>query len=93
MPDKFKVHQFEVTGGFDVDAALKPELSVNGEVIAFKRPDGSTVWPVLALEVEPADGSKNKYIISEQEMRELGFSFLEYENAHFIDTGVLIEEV
>ena len=84
-----KIYKFEVTGGFDVNKKLKEKLDHSGSyVCAFKLPDGRTVRPMLALEVESKDGNSFEYITSEIDMSDLGFEGLDYDHVGFEKEGV-----
>ena len=82
-----KIYRFEVTGGFDVNKKFKEKLSCTGDVCALKLPDGRTVRPMLALEVESKDGNSFEYITDEIDMSALGFEGLDYDNVGFEREG------
>jgi hypothetical protein len=79
------IYTFKVTGGFDIKPELKPELSFDHRTVGFKLPNGSSVRPIVALEVENKDGSYT-YITSESKMADLGFEGLDYGNVEFLPT-------
>ena len=89
MIKETKIYQFEVTGGFDIVSELKKELSYDKRTIGFKLPDGRTVRPCIALEVESEDGCKYEYVTSEQKMAQLGFEGLDYGNLEFVEVEEL----
>ena len=76
-------HQFTVTGGFEVDASLKPIRDCLGDIVGFKRPDGKTVKLVVSLEVMSPDELKVNYRTTESAMEKLGFSCLDYTDLTF----------
>lgn len=81
--DKFKMYSFVVTGGFDINTKLKPCLSCIGNIIGFTLPDGRTVRPIIALEIESRNGNNFQYITHEIDMEDLGFSCLDYDTMEF----------
>lgn len=76
-------HYFIVTGTIDVDARLKHERAFDGEIVGFRLPDGRTVRPMLALEVESADGNEHEIVTSMGDLESLGFLGLDYESVAF----------
>ena len=76
-----KQYLFNVTGGFDINAAFTPELDATGTVRAFTTPKGEEVRLIVALEIE--SGGKCRYVTSEQAMAEEGFANLEYDHTDF----------
>ena len=75
--------KFQATGGFDIDKSFKIEEAFNGDVVGFELPSGQTVKLAICLEVEDEKGNV-KYITKENEMEELGFKNLSYEDLTFI---------
>ena len=78
-----KVYGFEVTGSFDISNNLKPFLSAQGETVGFRLPNGERVRPCITLEVESADGTKYRYVTSEEKMSDIGFENLDYDDIRF----------
>ncbi len=76
-------HHFTVTGGFEVDASLEPIRDYVGNIVGFKRPDGTTVQLVVSLEEISPDELKVNYRTIESEMEKLGFSCLDYTDLVF----------
>jgi hypothetical protein len=81
-------YRFTVTGGFLIDKTLKTERSFDGTPIGFTLPDGRTVRLAVALEVELDGGADYRYVTSETEMSELGFTCLDYDQTDFAPVGV-----
>lgn len=78
---------FTATGSLLIDKTLKIERSFDGRPIGFVLPDGRTVRLVVALEVELDGGTNYRYVTSETEMSELGFTCLDYDQADFTPAG------
>jgi len=76
-------YKFNVTGSFMIDKKLEPVVDSNGNVVAFKRPDGTVVQLVVGLEKISADETKFTYLTSEVSFRQHGFHCLDYEDLNF----------
>ena len=76
------IYIFSCTGGFDINSSFTTHKAWNGEVVGFNLPDGSTVDLFVGLRLTSRDG-KESFINSEQEMAELGFSDMEYDELTF----------
>ena len=83
MSDETTRYGFEVTGGFSVRKDLVPEPNAIGGIRGFKLPDGRVALPIVALEIEAADGASYEYVTSEKEMSELGMEGLDYAHLYF----------
>jgi hypothetical protein len=73
-------YKFTVAGGIDVHDA-KEVKSYDGHIIGFKLPDGTTIKPIIAFEVE--QDNKYRYITSESAMNEINFFGLDYSLIEF----------
>ena len=76
------IYIFHCTGGFDIDSSLTTHKAWNEDVVGFNLPDGSTVDLFVGLRVTNSKGEV-KYINSEHEMSELGFTEMEYDELSF----------
>jgi len=84
-----KDYKFEVTGGFLVGekmAKMTEYHAHDGRVIGFQLPDGRIVRLIVALEIENENDGTFKYASSQNEMEELGFGCLDYDQANFCET-------
>lgn len=78
---------FNVTGGFDIDNRFTPIYAANGQdIVGFTLPDGREVNIEICLRTEY--NGKEKYIVSEKDMYEIGFSNLNYNSADFYEVNV-----
>lgn len=68
---------------FFVDKNLEEVKCVNGETVGFKLPDGRTVRPVVALEVESEDGMFFDYLTAESDMSNTGVELVDYIESRF----------
>lgn len=90
MPD----FTFVVTGGIDVPDDATPEdagvTAQDGGPVAhlFRLPDGRTVRACLALEVMSADETEIDYLVTDDEMRSVGFQLLEYALTDFEESYI-----
>lgn len=75
--------RFTVTGGFNIDLKLKPETDAQGNVVAYRLPDGRKVALVVALEVCNKEETEYSYVTLEPEMDKLGFGCLDYDRLEF----------
>jgi len=79
---RYHGYLFKVTGGFDIDARLRPVYAANGQdIVGFTLPDGREVNIEICLRIEGCDGEQ--YVVSEREMADLGFCGLDYDYADF----------
>jgi hypothetical protein len=83
LDDNEKEYGFDVRGGYSINKNFIPVLAYDGTIVGFTLPDGRTVRLTIALEIESKDGSKYKYVTSEKNMMNLGFSYLDYEYINF----------
>ena len=90
---KTNSHLFTVTGGFEVDASLKPIRDIVGNIVGFKHPDGKTVKLVVSLEEMAPDELKVNYRTTESEMEKLGFSCLDYSDLSFGEAEESLSEM
>lgn len=78
---------FKVTGGFERQDNLKPELDASEAIVGYQLPDGRLIRLVIALEIESKDGGSYEYVTSEQEMEKLGLGLLSYDDISFYENG------
>ena len=72
---------------------LTGKMSVKGkpikdyflQTVGYKLPDGRIVKPIIALEVQKKGDGDFTYLTSTEDMRKLGFDFIEYHGASFDD--------
>ena len=76
------IYIFHCTGGFDIDSSLTTHKAWNEDVVGFNLPDGSTVDLFVGLRVTNSKGEV-KYINSEYDMIDLGFTEMEYDELSF----------
>lgn len=81
-------HTFRVAGTFEVDVRLIPIRDYARQIVGFKRPDGTTVKLVIALEEMTPDELAVNYRTTETEMEKLGFSCLDYLDLSFGEAAV-----
>jgi hypothetical protein len=72
---------FSVTGGFDVDDKWTPVQAAGGEIVGFRRPDGTTVEIAICLRTEKA--GREKFLTAEAAFDRIGFTCLDYGSADF----------
>jgi len=79
-----KIYKCTVTCTFRVlENRLDEYIPQTGIVAGFKLRDGRTVRPVIGMEIESKDGSRYKYVTSQNEMAKLGLEDLEYDVSDF----------
>jgi hypothetical protein len=76
------IYTFKCTGGFDINSKLTTHRAWNGDVVGFNLPDGSTVDLFVGLRVTNPQG-EIKFINSEDDMIEFGFTGMEYDETSF----------
>lgn len=76
------IYTFKCTGGFDINSKLTTHRAWNGDVVGFNLPDGSTVDLFVGLRVTNSQG-EIKFINSEDDMIEFGFTGMEYDETSF----------
>lgn len=76
------IYTFKCTGGFDINSKLTTHRAWNGDVVGFNLPDGSTVDLFVGLRVTNLQG-EIKFINSEDDMIEFGFTGMEYDETSF----------
>ena len=78
MEPKTKRYAFQIRGFFNVNADCIPLPAEDGDIVAFRLPNGRVVELVAALQFE--DGEQISY---STEMEKIGFDLDEYDNPTF----------
>jgi len=74
---------FEISGEFaNIDDKLSPLYDASGNIYGFTLPDGRACDLAICLRCEDKKGDE-KWIVSEEEMAELGLDGLIYDRAEF----------
>jgi hypothetical protein len=75
-----------------IPEGAQPVLSVDGEIVAFKLPSGSTIRPMLALEQETPKGTY-KSLHTDKLRQKHGFEIVEYAEISFTEPREAKQEI